>query len=243
MTKAIKICEKHGEYETKNFEFFGHLYESPCPECERLQEEALLKEEQRKREFYLKKDMLRRGIEEEYFNADFSGFVAENESEQKALNAAKELADGKILKMLLLGGNGTGKTYLGCALARKLGGIRITMYELTAKIRDGYNKNISELSILNDLLSYPLIVLDEIGRTKGSDAEKNWLSYLIDKAHTRHIKLLLISNRHTAKTLSKDKQGEAIENYFDNDVISRLRQNSKIVEVKGRDRRANVFCS
>lgn len=232
------ICPKHGEYEVKTVELFGNMYETPCPECEKAQEELLQKQEEESRERYRRNDMIRRGIEEEYFNSTLEGYIAENESEKQALEAAHELAGGKILKLLLLGSNGTGKTYLGCALARKLGGKRTTMYELSAQIRAGYSKGKSELDILDELLSYPLIVLDEIGRTKGSDAEKNWLSYLIDKAHTRHIRLMLISNRHLAKTLSAEKKGEAIENFFDNDVISRLRQNSKIVEVKGRDRRA-----
>lgn len=117
------------------------------------------------------------------------------------------------------------------------------MFEISARIRQGYNNNISELDVLDEILSYPLIVIDEVGRTKGSESEHNWLSYLIGKAHARGIKLILISNRHTARNLPAERRGEAIENYFDNDVISRLKQDTLIVEVNGRDRRAAAFYS
>lgn len=237
----IKTCPEHGDFEVRTLEMFGCFFESGCPECEKIREEKEAEAERKSRERLFQEDLVKRGIEEEYWEASLEKYRAENESEKQALEAARELEEGRIKKMLLLGSNGTGKTFLGCALAIKLHGIRTTMYELSAKIRSGYQRGESELEILNGLLSYPLIVLDEVGRTKGSEAEKNWLSYLIDKAHTRHIRLLIISNRHMAKTLPAAMKGEAIESFFDNDVISRLRQNSKIVEVKGRDRRAAAF--
>lgn len=234
----IKICDRHGPYETQEVVILGMHFEINCPQCELEKAEKESKENAIIAARNLQTDFLRRGIEEEYFSASLEKYIAENESERKALEAVKELESGEISKLLLLGSNGVGKTFLSCALAIKLHGVRLTMYELSAKIRAGFNRGECELDFLNSLLDFPLIVLDEIGRTKGSEAEKNWLSYLIDKAHTRKIKLLLISNRHLAKSLPADRKGEAIENFFDNDVISRLRQDSKIVEVIGRDRRA-----
>ena len=233
-----RVCPKHGEYESQALEFFNNIIASACPICLQEAEAAAVTEREAIIRDYREKDMLKRGIEADYFNATFDGFHAENETEENALNAVKELNAGTLEKVLLLGSNGTGKTYLGCVLVKNWHGVRITMFELSARIRAGFNTGKSELEILDELLDYPAIVLDEIGRTKGSESEKNWLSYLIDKAHTKHKKLLIISNRQTAKRLPPERRGDAIESYFDNDVISRLRQNSKIVEVTGRDRRA-----
>ncbi len=236
----MEKCIKHGTYEAEEVEIFGIKIKSGCPKCE----EEKAREEEKKEEDLKRRqreaDFLSRGIEPEFFNVSLEDYKAETVNEKKALKACKDLLEGKIKKMLLLGNNGTGKTMLADALAIKLHGVRITMYELSAKIRQGYNEKISELEIMNALLGYPFIAIDEIGRTKGSDAELNWLSYLIDKAHTRGIRLLLISNKRQAHSLSKERRSEAIEYFLPNDAISRLRQNSTIVEVDGRDRRSVI---
>lgn len=235
---GIKYCDKHGDYEAKALEVFGVLLEAGCPVCEEEEMENYAKVTKEAAELMRRNDYLKRGIEPEFINATLENYKAETKSEAEALKACRDLVEGKLQKVLLLGSNGTGKTHLGDAVAKALGGVRITMYELGAKIRQGYTTGRSELEILDELLQYPVIVIDEIGRTKGSDAELNWLSYLIDKAHTRGIRMLLISNKHQASKLPPDRKHEAIEFFLPNDAISRLRQNSVIVEVTGRDRRA-----
>lgn len=234
-----RICEKHGMFESESVELFGHkICETRCPICEA---EATVREEENQKQAEIvqrHENMMRDGIEPEFFQATLENYKVENDSEREALQAAKDLDSGKIRKLLLLGSNGTGKTHLANALAIKHRGIRITMFELSSKIRSGFNYGRGELDTLDELLTREFIAIDEIGRTKGSDAEKNWLSYLLDKCHTRGIRIMLISNRHTAKNLPQERRGEAIEFFFDNDVISRLRQDTKIVEVNGRDRRA-----
>lgn len=236
----MAICKKHGNYTPEILEIFGMKIETKCPVCEKEEADQEERLSEMERELKKREALIKRGIEPEYFGATLNDYRPENESEREALTAAHELRLGTIKKVLLLGSNGTGKTMLGSALALSLGGVRFTMYELSARIRAGYNSGESEIEIMDELLSYPLIVIDEIGRTKGSEAELNWLSYLIDKAHTRGIRLLLISNRHQAKTLPEARRGESIEFYLPNDAISRLRQNSKIVEIEGRDRRAST---
>lgn len=233
------VCEKHGEYPTQTIRILGKEITLACPECIKEREEK----ERTEHQLFLKdkanEKLRKQGIEPEYFDKTLDDYVPENASEKKALDSCIAMVQGKIKKLLLLGNNGCGKTHLANALVRSLDGVRTTMYELSAQIRQGYQNGTCELDILNKLLEYPLIVIDEVGRTKGSEAEFNWLSYLVDKAHTRGIRLVMVSNKLQAQSLPADKKMNAIEFFLPNDVISRLRQDSIIVEINGRDRRAN----
>ena len=233
-----KICDKHGKYQTQTFNFMGRIIESACPFCIDEKEREAQKHLQKSAEDFCE-EKIKRGIEPEFFEASLDNYIPENDTERQALQAAKDLDEGKIKKVVLLGQNGTGKTHLAAALANKYDGVIITMFELGAQIRAGYNNGQSEIDILNKILSKQFFAIDEIGRTKGSDAEKNWMSYLLDKAHTRGVKFMLISNRAKARNLPADRKGEAFEYYFDNDILSRIQQDSVIVEVRGRDRRGS----
>lgn len=234
-------CEKHGAYKSEPIEILGRTITwTQCPKCVEDQEREEAAEAARRRQAYQEQILLNAGVAPEFFQASFENYKPETQSEEAALQAALDLLTGKIKKLVLLGTNGCGKTHLACALVKMTKGVRITMFELSCRIRAGYNNGQNELDILDALLLNPLIVIDEVGRTKGSDAEKNWMSYLVDKAHTSGTKLMLISNRQRAASLPPERKGEAFEYYFDNDVLSRLRQDARIVEVKGRDRRATA---
>lgn len=234
-------CEKHGKYNSEPVQILGRIISwTQCPKCVEDQEQKEAAEEERKRQEFQQRRLQASGVEPEFYDATLQDFKPESQSEVEALQAATALLNGSIKKLILLGTNGCGKTHLACALVKLTKGIRITMFELSCRIRSCYNSGVNEIDYLDNLLTYPLIVIDEVGRTKGSDAEKNWMSYLVDKAHTRGTKLMLISNRQRAASLPQERKGEAFEYYFDNDVLSRLRQDAKIVEVKGRDRRATA---
>lgn len=238
VTETTETCEKHGNYIAQIVEIFGVKLTTRCPKCEEEEEWTEAKERELEVIRCHNAELQSRGIEPEFFNATFDNFIPENETERMALDVCKRLVNKDIKKVLLLGSNGCGKTHLGCAVAKMTGGRVITMFEISALIRKGYRDGLSEIEVLDELLKYPVLIIDEVGRTKGSDAERNWWSYLLDKAHVRGILLMLISNRHLARYLPKERQAEAFEYFFDNDVISRLKQDSVILEVNGRDRRS-----
>lgn len=227
-------CEKHGQYEAEKTFFNGLTFQSMCPKCEA---EKMADEEQQQKELEQKTkedNLIARGIEPEFFNATLENYIAENQSEENALQAAKDLRDGKIKKLLLLGANGVGKTHLASALAKILHGKIITMFEFSSLLRGGYSKKMTEIeTIEKELLIYDFVVFDEFGLSKCSEMELNSFAYFVDKSHTRGKRFMLNSNLERAAT----NQNNAIENYLPNAVISRFTQDSRIVEVKGRDRR------
>jgi DNA replication protein DnaC len=151
-----------------------------------------------------------------------------------------DLVKGETGKLVFLGKNGTGKTHLGISAVKALGGEIRTMYEISSIIRESYTHrgNASELEIVGRFASIPLLVIDEIGRTKGSDAEYNWLSYIIDKRHVRRLPLILISNKHAMKNC-KEPGGckDCIDNYLSDDMISRISQDGKIIDFTWEDYR------
>ena len=73
-------------------------------------------------------------------------------------------------KLVLLGSNGTGKTHLAVGIVRVLGGAIYSMYEITTRIRASYVSGAkeTELKIVDELASLPMLAIDEIGTHEGS---------------------------------------------------------------------------
>lgn len=244
------ICEKHGEYEAvTTIGISGRPWDYGCPECSREDEEAYQRKEkereakdQREREAEAERERIRKiramGIEPAYDNSTLSSFVAETQEQKHNAERVQNLIDGAVKKLIMLGPNGTGKTHLACAAVMTMGGKIMTMYEISAEIRSSYRGDgEDELSILDRLSRYPLLVIDEIGRTKGSETEANWLSYIIDKRHVRGLPIILISNKHALKHCEKKGCNNCIENYFGEDVMSRLHQDGALLRFSGNDYR------
>jgi DNA replication protein DnaC len=90
---------------------------------------------------------------------------------------------------------------------------------------------------VEELSSIPLLVIDEVGKVGNSEAVRNWFSAIIDKRHTRKLPLMLCGNLHFKQMCKNKGCPECFENYFGNDVLSRLSQDTTIVIVKGKDER------
>ena len=180
-------------------------------------------------------------IEPEYYNATFDDYIPQNESQEMALQAAKDLLEGKIKKLVLLGKYGTGKTMLGSILAKESDGRIYTMYEISTMIRQSYTVKAekTELEIVSELASIPgILVIDEVGRVTGSNFNNNWQSYVLDKRHTRGLRTVYTGNGHLRENCPNHGCDKCFENSMDGDVISRLRQDSKIINILGTDYRA-----
>src|SRR5574344_1795412 len=220
-------CEKHGEYTEQTADVFGIALRTGCPVCEKEREEIEYQEGIQKALEAERERLESLNIESMYFTSTLDNFIAGSPEHERALAYAREMVKTRNGKLVLLGTNGTGKTHLAVGIVRVLGGAIYSMYEITTRIRASYVSGAkdTELQIVDELARLPMLAIDEIGRTKGSDAETNWLSYIIDKRHTRHLPVILISNKHLNKTCeyrNTSQKGckDCLENYISEDVMS-----------------------
>lgn len=236
-------CGLHGYVHGYYIERGGEK-EYCCPECEKEEREKEKEEEIKREAEYLRQSRYNaykeRNIEPEYWDKELKDFIPETPEQKKALEAVETLIAEKSGKVILLGSNGVGKTFLGCMAVKALGGKILSMYEITTMIRQCYSSRaeMTELEFVEKLANLPLLVIDEMGRTKGSEAELNWLSYILDKRHTRNLPFMILTNTHLSRDCPKKGCENCFERFVNNDVLSRLRQNSKVITIKAPDYRA-----
>ena len=197
-----------------------------------------MKTEQEKEKHY--KYLRSCNIEPEFFDYELSSFIPTSKSQEMAKAAVEKMITEKKGKVVLLGENGVGKTMLASIAAKTLGGKLYTMYEISTMIRQSYTIKAekSELEIVNELASIPFLAIDELGRSKGSETEQNWLSYIVDKRHSRNLPFMLLSNSHLMKDCPKKGCPKCFQNFMDTDILSRLRQNSVVIVISADDIRS-----
>ena len=228
----------HGKFKTiiNVYDDGNEQHEKGCPECEK-EWERLEKEQQEKE---LLKHYENCNIEPEYYGKTLNDYEIKTPTQAEALKAAEDILNKKLGKLVLLGSHGVGKSMLASILANEMNGKIYSMYEISTMIRQSYTARAekSELEIVKDLASIPFLAIDEVGRTNGSNSELNWLSYILDKRHVRKLPFMLISNGHLRRNCPDGGCDECFENYMDSDVISRLRQDSKVINIVADDYRA-----
>lgn len=235
-------CLTHGTFKAEFVEYEDGSREqiTYCPLCE----QEKIEKEQKRLEKQIQEEKIQHckncNVEPEYYNKTLNDYKPKTESQEKALEGAKKILSGELKKLVLIGDYGTGKTMLGSILANETSGIIYSMYEISTMIRQSYTVKAekTELEIVNELASIPgVFVLDEMGRSKNSDFNQNWISYVFDKRHVRNLPFVLIKNGHLRKNCPDNGCSDCFENSIDGDVISRLRQNSEIIEIHGDDYR------
>lgn len=230
---VVLNCEKHGIQNTVCMCFDKNNIESlKCPICEEEDEKA---QEKAQSDSRLLIKYTGSGIEDEFIYKTFDDFKCVSQSQKEALNAVKQLCNKnpRYKKVILLGKNGTGKTMLASIAVKELGGRIISMFEISALIRESYTKfaEKSEMTILKELISLPFLVIDEVGRVKQSDATQDWLFYILSKRHSRKLPFLLISNAHTKSRCPDGGCEYCFESLLNDGILSRLSQDSYIVSL------------
>lgn len=218
-----------------------------CPKCVAKWEAAENSKNKHLREEKKNKWLEDIGIKEEHKKATLENYKPQTESQEEALKACKLLDEGEIEKLVLLGSNGVGKTHLASALVKKHNGLLITAYEMSATYSECFSGKTSELDIIKKFSKLPLLAIDEYGRTKGSEAEENFMSAIIDNRHANNLPTLILSNlirkrdcifyQNNSDKCKDCERKNCLESRLTKDVISRLRENSKVVLIEGEDYR------
>ena len=245
------ICAKCGkEYgQPALITNFGIIIAKYCPECVNKYEAAENSKAKHIKEQNKKEWLESIGIKEQYEKATLDNYTPFTDSQKEALNACHLIDDGALSKLVLLGGNGLGKTHLASALVKKHNGLLITAYEMFATYRACFSAKAkeSELDVIKKFSKLPLLAIDEYGRTKGSEAEENFMSAIIDNRHSNNLPTLILSNlirkrdcifyNDNNKACENCQRNNCLESRLTKDVISRLRENSKVILIEGEDYR------
>jgi len=226
---------------------FGIILQRYCNECiekEDRKEKAIEKQQEEKRKAEWLESI---GVKKDYEKATLDNYKPFTDSQKEALKACRALKDGYIKKLILLGGNGVGKTHLASSLVKTMNGKLITAYEMFAFYRSCFSGQNSEIELLHKFSKYPLLVIDEFGRTKGSEAEENFLSAIVDARHSDGLPTMILSNlirKRDCIFYENDKEAckkrnckNCIEMWLTADLISRLKENTQVILVEGDDYR------
>lgn len=207
-------CPLHGEYLANQVWLSGQIKEvSECPECFKLKEARRAIDEEKARKEEAERNRKQRIVETrmplEYQTKDFSTFIQETDSQKAAFKLARrfvkgwEKAKAGGYGLLFLGSCGTGKTHLACAIMIELLKEYAFSYpryykasEIFSAVRSTYQVGAStnEEETLKFFSSIQLLVIDEVGVQKGSEAEKRILFSILDNRVTSNKPSILLSN-------------------------------------------------
>lgn len=232
------VCPDHGEYTATGTLFMSNEVWTKCPACEHDEHiEAEQKEREareRRRLQALEQFYIEAGIIRRYRGVTLSNFGA-NERQDKALGYAQRFIEQfdamseKGQNLMFCGDVGTGKTRLVSAMLQTLGkGRYIRAVDISRTIRASYDtREKTELQIIDELVTTPLLVIDEVGVQFGTANEHMVVSDLIDRRYGEMRPTVIVSN------LSKAELSQV----FGERAWDRLTQNCLICPILGPSQR------
>jgi len=186
----------------------------------RIASEAILRENKAMK---MQRILGRSGIRELYINCSFDNYRIEHKGHKRVLEAAKRYAEtfnNNIASFIFSGRPGTGKNHLASAIGNHLilnekSVLIVTVADLMSNMKgtfNGYN-NLTEESLLNNLSTVDLLMIDEIGMQTESRYEKVIINQIVDRRSS--------SKRSTGMLSNLDHNG--MKDLLGERVIDRMR--------------------
>lgn len=210
-------CDEHGEFEIKPVEVLNRVIgcTSVCPECSGRYKEWRLKMdeiEQREAEKKLRiknfeNKLSSYGVSPRHFEKSFDNYIAETKEQKYALETcryvAQKAADGVCKNIIMVGSVGTGKTHLAASMCRFMAAQKepkrvklVTVTEMIRYYRSSYSNDndLTEDQAIANMTNQELLIIDELGTSKGDDKELNILFEVINNRYEYKRPTVLISN-------------------------------------------------
>lgn len=214
---AVEIsgtCDQHGDWRYMVPAFMSKRG-GQCPDCTESQKQQQINDysEQQARECVERKQadirnkFAKAAIPKRYLNRNFENYNAASQQQKLALtvsqhyaaNFAERLENGGGL--ILQGKPGTGKTHLACAIANQvlLSGSSArftTVMQLVRAIRATWKRDSeqNENDVLQSIIDYDLLIIDEIGVQYETESEKLILFDVLNGRYENIKPTILLTN-------------------------------------------------
>lgn len=219
-------CQLHGDYVYASKEFMGRIiYNRTCPKCAMESTDNASEIDKIRLSDSITEATRNANIPERYRRATLESFHVKTAAQETALKAAVEFVvnfESKIKTgtgLVFCGRPGTGKTLLACAIANSLIAKGRPCHYVGAwwaieAVKQGFEGKKTLENILA-YSGYQLLVVDEIGRQWGSEAERMIMYQIINKRYEAMRPTIVISNLDL----------EELQKYLDEATIDRLCEN------------------
>lgn len=195
-------CEQHGRYALNYRDERGseRWHPAGCTHCAR--------------QAFARRLLERAEVGPLFQHCTFDNYRVQNEGQLLALSVCRNYADqfrerharGQCL--ILRGNPGTGKNHLAAAillaaLDQGFSGLQATAFELVARIKETWQRGDSaareerELDMIRKFARVDLLVIDEVGRQFGREADQILLFHILDGRYRNGLPTIVLSNRAT----------------------------------------------
>jgi DNA replication protein DnaC len=217
-TEIITHCSKHGDYNSRAIQIAGvkEIW-TKCPKCHEVQEKLRTTNQ-----------CLPNWVSKRQKGNTFDNFKIVTEEQKNIWSRSKKYVENfkKVLEigscMAFLGSPGTGKTHLATAIGVELWEKNYTvsykrLYDLMTEIKSTYNKSekTTEIEIINNLVQFDLLILDEIGLKTMSETETALAYQILDKRYEEIKPTIIISNLNE-KELSDNIGARTVDRLYEN---------------------------
>lgn len=218
LTEHDQTCDTHGPYRDRTITIAGRTITQGCPVCLRETADAQARErvaaiQREARQRRAESMMQRSSVPPRYHEVSFDSFELssgpDRPRQQAAMAACRAFADNfnQVLayggNLLLVGGCGTGKTHLACAIINQLtrsghsclftGSSALVHRVMRAR---AFGATVSAIEVIDELASLDLLVIDEIESFAGEGAREILID-IINARYERSRPIVVITNLST----------------------------------------------